>query len=225
MKTRLALLGCAALLSLLLGAVVSGREGVGRVALSFGFPDLASAVTPGGQWRAAAHYRAGDYAAAITEFGDDARGLFNRSNAYAHLGDYAEALTGYEAAQAQAPGLVDAKINHAIVAELYAGTKFQAPLIPLERVEREENVMAALPGQGGARAQGTGSEANNPGSSFKMHDLLASGLRRVPRMFDDKYIEASERWLQSLEDQPGQYLKARIDAERKQRARQAERTE
>ena len=209
----------------LIGLVLSGSAAFGRLGLSLGLASLASPFMPEGDWRAVAQYRGGDFSSASSSFGEGAAGAFNRGNAFAHAGLYAQALASYEDAQALAPGFVDAAVNHAIVAEVFAGTKFEAPLLPLEGVERPDNVLAAPPGEGGGRAQGTGSEANNPGSTFNMHDVMASGLRRVPRIFDDKYVEANERWLRTLEDQPGAYLKARIDAERKRRAALQEESE
>jgi Ca-activated chloride channel family protein len=71
-------------------------------------------------WRAAAHYRAGDYEASLesiaSETGADAD--YNRGNALARLGRLDEAIAAYEAALRKAPDLPDAHENLELVRRL-----------------------------------------------------------------------------------------------------------
>jgi Ca-activated chloride channel family protein len=73
-------------------------------------------------WRAAARYRAGDYAGAA----EDLAGLggavadYNRGNALARAGRLAEALAAYDRALVAAPGLADAAHNRELVRRLLA---------------------------------------------------------------------------------------------------------
>jgi Ca-activated chloride channel family protein len=39
----------------------------------------------------------------------------------------------------------------------------------------------------------------------------------VPHLFDAQYMAANDRWLATLEDQPGAYLRARLALEQKAR--------
>lgn len=71
-------------------------------------------------WRAAARYRAGDYAAAVRELDgrQDAESLYNRGNAFAREGRYDEALAAYDAALKAAPTHDDAKYNKTLIEDL-----------------------------------------------------------------------------------------------------------
>ena len=73
-----------------------------------------------GRWRAASHYRQGNYEAAIAELEqlDDAESHYNRGNALARMFRLEESLAAYDAALALAPDNEDAIRNRAIVEEL-----------------------------------------------------------------------------------------------------------
>lgn len=80
-------------------------------------PTAAARLFKDPEWRAAAHYRAGDYAATVKDLENrhGARTEYNRGNALAHLGKYAEALEAYDAALKQDPGFEDAAYNRDLV--------------------------------------------------------------------------------------------------------------
>jgi Ca-activated chloride channel family protein len=69
------------------------------------------------EWRAAAHYRAGDYQETIKELQgiDTAEGDYNRGNALARLGSYQEAIKAYDKALKLQPDNEDAKYNRDLV--------------------------------------------------------------------------------------------------------------
>ncbi len=69
------------------------------------------------QWKASAHYRAGNYEAAAEGFAQDdsARGHYNRGNALAKAGKLDEAINAYDQALARSENFADAQRNRALV--------------------------------------------------------------------------------------------------------------
>lgn len=213
----LARLSAASLVLLALGLMLGGSGGLARVALELRLPSVAVWFAPDPALRGAAHYRAESYrqaAAAFAAAGDD----YNHGLAAALDGDYATALVAWERILAVDPGDREALANHTLVTSLLAGTEF-APVAPPKDRDREGPASLANPGQGKARAAGEGDEATNPRTGFWMPEMTSEGLRRVPHLFDAQYMAANERWLLTLEDQPGAYLRARLALELKARVR------
>jgi len=70
-------------------------------------------------WKAAAHYRAGDYEQTVAALDglQDPESLYNKGNALARAGRLEEALEAYDRALAQAPGHADATYNRKLVEE------------------------------------------------------------------------------------------------------------
>jgi len=89
----------------------------GATALAEERPTEAAAFFKDRQWRAAAHYRAEDYQAALKDLEGEqgAEADYNRGNALAHLGKYLEALKAYDAALKENPSLTDAAHNRDLV--------------------------------------------------------------------------------------------------------------
>ncbi len=215
---RILLLALTAFGALCGAVLIDSKAAFGRLALRFGMPEAARSLLTEGPWSGVAAYRAGDFDAAATVFTELGEpGAFNRGNAYALAGSYAAALVAYDAAMVFDPNDRAALFNAGIITELYAGTKLEGVPLRFEAKKRTGETINAPDGQGNARAQGQGDEATNAGTSFDMPTLLNSGLRRVPKIFDDKYIAANERWLRSMQDEPGVYLRARLAEEKKQR--------
>jgi Ca-activated chloride channel family protein len=205
-----------AVLAVLGGSMLGGWDAAGRLALRAQMPEFAGLLFTDTHWRGVAAYRAGDFDRAATSF-EESGDTFALGNAHAYAYRYALALIAYDAALARDPDDGAALRNAELVAELYGGTEINGVPLRFALPERDGETVAAPEGQGGARAQGTGDEASNAGTSFETPQLESSGLRRVPRMFDDKYIAASERWMNGMPDEPAIYLKARLRAERKRR--------
>lgn len=69
------------------------------------------------QWRAFAHYRAGEHQAAVNVLSDinDALAHYNRGNALAQLGQYEQAISSYQSALSINPDHEDAKYNKALL--------------------------------------------------------------------------------------------------------------
>jgi Ca-activated chloride channel family protein len=92
----------------------------GAAAMAEGDPERAQRLFEDRRWRAAAAYRAGDYAAAAEalEGLEDADSLYNRGNALARAGRLGDALASYEQALALAPEHEDARHNRDLLREL-----------------------------------------------------------------------------------------------------------
>jgi Ca-activated chloride channel family protein len=68
-------------------------------------------------WKGSAQYKSGDFAGAASSLEPlpDAESQYNRGNALARMGNYAEAIAAYEQALSQEPGHADARYNKALV--------------------------------------------------------------------------------------------------------------
>jgi len=215
MKRRTAI-AFGAILAVAIALASGGRETAGRLALRAGFPGLAAPFLADPHWQGIAAYRAGDWDGAAAHFAA-ADSPYDLGNAHARAHRYAEALIAYDEALARNPDDGAALRNAELVTELYGGTKIDGVPLRFGLAEREGETLAAPEGQGGTRAQGTGDEATNTGTSFDAPQLKTDGVRRISRTFDDKYIAASDRWLSGMPDEPAAYLRARLAAERKRR--------
>lgn len=195
--------------------ITGGTAPLGRVLMETGFPSAAAPLLDDLSDRGAALHRAERYAEAADAFAN-AHEPYNEGIAAAWAGDYARALTAFDRVLAANPEDREARANHALIAELFAGMELTA--VPREDVkERPGEDVLAKPGQGKARAAGQGDEAHSPKTGFWMPEVTGAGLRRVPQIFDAQFIAANGQWLDTLEDQPGAYLKARLAAEHKAR--------
>jgi Ca-activated chloride channel family protein len=84
-----------------------------RAQLDAGHADAAQKLASDPALRGAAAYRAGDFAAAESDFAraDDAQAQYNRGNALAKQQDYKNAIAAYDNALRQDPRLADAQAN------------------------------------------------------------------------------------------------------------------
>jgi len=89
----------------------------GAQALAAQQPQQAAKLFQDPQWRAAAHYRAGDYQAVLKDLEKQpgAAAAYNRGNALAHLGKYQQALNAYQEALKLDPEFKDASYNRDLV--------------------------------------------------------------------------------------------------------------
>lgn len=200
---------------LLLVLVVDGTRPLSRVALDLGLADLSVALTDDPELRGEAHFRAGRYEMAVDAFAE-ANQPYNLGLAAAWAGDYATALVAWDRVLAADPRDQETRANHKIVASLLAGMKFE-PMPRFKQREVEGETVEADIGKGKGRAEGDGDAANNRKSGFWMPKVVTNGLREVPNIFDEQYVAADRRWLATLEDQPGVYLRARLAAQQKRR--------
>lgn len=199
-------------------ATIIGTQGsspTGRVLLEIGLPSAAASLLADPAERGAALFRAGDYASAEQAFAE-AGDSYNQGLAAALAERYSAALVAWERRLVERPGDHQARANHKLITSLLSGTEFQATAAPMDK-DRSGDGVEAAPGQGKARAASTGDDANSQKTGFWMPEITGEGLRRVPQIFDAQFIAANERWLATLQDQPGLYLRARLAAEQKAR--------
>lgn len=201
-----------------LALLMGGTAPFGRLALELGMPKLAVPLLDTPEWKGTALYRAGDYDAAVEAFTEaGAEFSYNFGNAHAMAGNYANAMESWDIAIAQNPDDTQAIDNFELVKSFYAGVEFELNG-PLITEEKDTDITAeAEVGQGQGRAQGTGSDATNTSTNLGIPLILSNEQQGVSRVFDAQFVAANDRWLATLEDEPGLYLAARIAEEHKAR--------
>lgn len=205
------------LLAAALGAAaLDGAAGFGRVALGLGLPVPAAFDDP--HERGVALYRAGRYGEAALAFREAGwPGAFDEGNAWALARRYAEALEAYDRALEWNPEDAAARANFDRVRAIYAGVELNPALRREDPSKAGGPVQEAPIGIGQGRAASTGEDTSNGGASEGAPLILSSGARVVRQTFDARFVMASERWLETIPDDPAVYLKALIARERARR--------
>lgn len=214
-------------LALILGALcvalsaIWGTAPLGRVLMSFGLPSLAAPMMTDPEWTGIAAARAGRYDTAVQEF-ETAQSWLNLGNAQAAQGNYAAALEAYDLGRAAGDPLASA--NFDLMAAFYAGLGIEADtIIDMTEADKGDTVVESFIAQGSARGAGQGDEVTNRSNAFDLPNINSGGLREgVRKVFDEAHVVANDRWLATLEDQPGAYLAARLRAEQRRREEEAE---
>ena len=95
---------------------------LGRLRYESGDHATAATTFTEPMWKGVAHYRAGDYAAAVDWFSrlESAESYYNLGNAYAQLNDLEMAVASYDRALERRPGWGDATANRQLVSSLIA---------------------------------------------------------------------------------------------------------
>ncbi len=198
-------------------AFAGGAAPFGRLALALGLPSLAASVFDDPAWRGVAAYRAARFDAAVEAFREAGPAMaYNLGNALARTEDYAAALEAYDVAMARQED-PEAQANFDLVRAFYLGTEIEAGSIVKWSAKKEGPSVQADVGQGSGRAAGSGDGVTNQGALIGLPELKSVGLLPIRKVFDDKHVVASPRWLATLEDVPGAYLRARILHEHKRR--------
>lgn len=195
-----------ALASLLIVAVWNaGRDGLASMALRLHAPSLSVMLADDLQLRGLAYYRLGNYveaAEALRLAGPKAS--FNRGNALARAGHYADAVAAYDAVIARDPVHRAAHANRAIVVKL---------------VDSETERGGGNRPQG--QEQGEHNKTENRNQSMTMLEAEQATRERAVQVMrpadSSKAMIADEQWLATMPDEPGRYLKLRIAAEYRRR--------
>lgn len=201
-----------------LSALLASGAGFGRLALSLGANRMAATLFTDPAWRGLALFRAGEFEAAAEAFtaaGPEAS--YNRGLAEAFGGNDAAALEAFDLARFIRDDS-DATANFDIIRSFYGGTAIDPDSL-IVSPDREGDSMEAEVGQGVGRASGSGDEATNSSAALAMAELLRHGEEPlgVRQIFDDRFVSAGPHWLATLEDVPGEWLRARIADEHERR--------
>ncbi|MFK8253341.1 hypothetical protein [Ancylobacter terrae] len=190
---RPALIAAAGLACILL----AGPAAWGRLALRTGAPGLAARLLADPAARGLALYRAGDAAAADAAFAQAGRSqTFNRALTLAATGRYALSVAYADAVLFASPSDAEARRVRDLVAAMIPPTL------------GESSVPGRLPGAGGlgpAPPAGTPPLAGTPDPAWK-------------KPIEVRGLAASEAWLATLADDPGEFLRLRLAREHERRA-------
>lgn len=176
----------------------AGPEAVGRLALRLGLDGAAARLLDDPAARGVALYRLGDHAAADAAFARAGRSeTYNRGLSLAARGDYPLSVAYFDAMLFANPADEQARRNRDLVAAMY----------PPER--GDSTVPGRIGGAGGL-----------PAGEVPIADLLANlSGPEWERRLDVKGLAATDQWLETIVDDPGEFLKLRIRAEFDRRAR------
>lgn len=185
------------------------------------------------QWRATALYLAQDYPAAAELFAlsDTAEAHYNRGNALALAGALPEALKAYQQALSQAPDMLAAKYNLAIIEEHLAEPTTDA--VDNDTTDSEENSAAGStstlittpPSSTAASATALESrdtqDAPTDSTSTEPQQIPSSKSSAEPKSQDEQSAPPStpestdqpvhlESWLEQIPDNPSELLKRKF---------------
>lgn len=207
-------------LCLLFASVAAGllshiNDRLGRMLLSAGFPGTAAAVMSDPAWKGMAYYSEHKWADAAEAFRQSRSpgSNYNLGNALAQEGQYAAAVDAYVVALAWNPEDVDARTNRHIVEVLMraqsgkpevSGQGAAAGLLPKE-ASVDSSAAAANNDSGG----GTGSLGGGGGEKPGQMTLYENGslIGEKPKAGS---ANPDLRWLETLPDKAGTFLKLQI---------------
>ncbi len=197
MKRRLILL--LALAVLCLG--VAGPAALGRLALVAGLPSLAVPLLASPLERGVALYRAGDYAAADAAFAEAGRSqTYNRGLSLAAIGEYPLSVAYFDAVLFVNPADAEARRNRELVLTMYPPHQGDS----------------VVPG----RISGHGGLEGAAGTPTVMLNAAGAQEPEWQRAIEARGIAASDDWLATISDDPGEFLQLRLKAEYDRRASQ-----
>lgn len=176
---------------------LAGTQAVARLALRAGWDGAAAGLIDDPAARGVALYRLGNYADADVAFARAGRSqTYNRGLSLAATGDYPLSVAYFDAMLFANPADEQARANRDLVASMY----------PPERGE------TSAPG----RIAGAGGMASD---AAPISDALANASGpEWERRLDRQGIAASDEWLETIIDDPGEFLRLRIRAEYERRA-------
>lgn len=184
-------------LTAIVAITLSGAEGMGRLALRVGWSDAAAYLLPDPAARGVALFRIGDYAGADRAFAEAGRSqTYNRGLSLAATGNYPLSVAYFDAMLFANPADAQARANRDLVATMFAP------------VRGESTTHGRLAGAGGIQSD----EAVDS-------KLLANASGpKWDRQLERRGLAATDEWLETISDDPGEFLRLRIRAEYIRRA-------
>lgn len=183
------------------------------------------------QWRAASHYRNGDYDKALESLQgvESADGYYNRGNALAKLGRFSEAIAAYDEALKRDPQMKDAQENRDLIKKLMQQQQQQQT--KSQKDDKQQQGDRSQSRQDGSesqqQAQNSGKEsdkeqqgkesqqprdASNAGNESEQRQQQQSAQQGQQEQQQPAVQEAqqqseaqraNEQWLQRIPDDPG----------------------
>lgn len=188
-----------ALIALLLGLACiacAGPAAWGRLAFWSGLPGAGAFLSAPAE-RGLALYRAGDFEAADRLFASAGRGqTFNRALTLAATGKYGLSVAYFDAVLFSNPADAEARRLRDLVGSMVPKTR------------GDSDAPGRLPGHGGISGEDSNSRWGWPGvqDPERQRKVAARGFA------------ASEEWLDTMSDDPGEFLRLRLEKEYERRA-------
>lgn len=188
---------CGVLILSLALLALAGPAAIGALTLRLGWDKVALMLVQDDAAQGVAHYRLGDHAAADAAFARAGRSqTFNRALSLAATGDYPLSVAYFDAVLFVSPADEQARTSRDLVSAMF-------------EVHRGDSAAPGrILGHGGRPALDEEIQAA----------LVGAAAEYLRRPLDARGIAASDEWLQSLTDDPGEFLRLRIHAEYDRRA-------
>ncbi len=203
-------------------------------ALREGSPGIAALLFDDPQWRAAAQYRAEDYADAAAGFGsfDDPESAYNLGNALAKNGQFEAAISAYDRTLATVPDHADALFNRELVERLLEEQRSQE-----QDSESEGDQGTNAQDQNDSQQPDTAQQPSNQDgqqpdqppdqepSDQEQADAESSEDQSETEEGEtnrDERQDAMEQWLRRVPDDPGGLLRRKFQYETNQRLRRGD---
>ncbi|WP_413203705.1 hypothetical protein [Rhodospirillum sp. A1_3_36] len=175
-------------------AGIAGPTAWGKLALRAGLPEFALSFLDEPVLRGVAFYKSGQYAAADAAFEAAGRAAtFDRGSALAAQGKYKLAVAYFDAVLFANPKDEEAQANRTYLAKL------------LDPVVGEANA------KGGISVSSYDTDGLNLPQDVK--ERVVKIRQAAKRKVDSQFTKASDAWLATLSDAPGEYLRKRLAAE------------
>lgn len=197
------------------------------------------------EWRAAANYRGNNYEQVVQDLMllDDPEAHYNRGNALARLGQYAEAIAAYDKTLAQAPDHADAIHNRELVAKLLEEQEQQQQ----KEQQNSEGAQQEQEPQDGEQQEQEGEQSQDQQQSDQQQEGEQSDEQQQPDQQNQEQSEseqenegeqeqqqaeqqpsesqqpnteeeqAMQQWLQRIPDDPGELLRNKFRYQSQQR--------
>lgn len=175
----------------------SGRSAIGTLALRMGWDRAAAGLLQDDAGRGVALYRLGDHTASDDAFARAGRSqTFNRALSLAMTGEYELSVAYFDAVLFVNPADEEARMGREVVAAMFDAHR------------GDSTAPGRVMGHGGLQADEAAIEAA----------IAAAGAEYLRRPLEARGVAASDAWLQTLTDDPGEFLRLRIRAEYDRRA-------
>lgn len=155
-------------------------------------------------WKGIAYYRSGQYLKAITEFSKSNTPLahYNRGNAFAHLGEYQEAINAYQQTLKQEPNNADAKYNYELLKKLLKQKKKKQQSMNSQQQAKQNQKKQV----NNKKQQAQNRKQEKQPAKEKQTKLTASKMSAQQK--EEK--QALKQWLKQIPDNPGGLLRQKF---------------